>query len=240
MKIEIWSDIACPFCYIGKKKFEKAISGFEHKNELEVIWHTYELNPDMPKKQTSKSYYQFLAEMNGWSEEKAVSNFGEIVSLAKEVGLHFNPDKMIITNTFDALRMIKLANKYGIAGQAEEALFKAFFTDGKNISDGRTLIEIGTILGISEADTKRMLGSFEYKDEIKNDINRADNELNLQYIPFYLFNNKDIIQGSVSVDAYSKAVEQAYNYWKKNGHENKPTEGDIITGQSCSIDGVCN
>lgn len=238
MKIEIWSDIACPYCYIGKRKLELALAKFSHKDEIEIEWRSYELNPKLEKTPLAKSYYVYLAEVHGSSEEKARIDADGIVSIAKEVGLEYNFDRLVITNTSDALRVIKLAKQYNKADDAEELFFKAYFTDGKCISDKNVILEITNQLEIPADKVTAMLESDEFLKDIQEDIRYSENELNLQYIPFYLLNKKDIIQGSIEIDAYSQVLEKSYNDWKANGVSSE--KGDTISGQACSIDGVCS
>ncbi|MFR9164912.1 MAG: DsbA family oxidoreductase [Dysgonomonas sp.] len=240
MKIEIWSDIACPFCYIGKKKMEQALSQFSESDNVELEWHSYELNPSLPKSGLSQTYYQYLAEMHDYSEEEAKADFKDVLELADSVGLKYNPDNIVVANTSDALRLTKLAAKYGKASEAEEALFKAYFVDGENVADRNVLIKIGGKIGIPAGDINRCLDTFEYSEDINNDIQRAEDELDLEFIPFYLFNNRYVIQGSVSVEDYLKALGEAYNDWKENGIFIGEEKIDVVHGKSCSIDGTCS
>lgn len=240
MKIEIWSDIACPYCYIGKRKLEKALVQFQHADKVQIVWRSYVLDPLLPKDKNEKSYYQYLASMNNYTEDEAKEQFDEINKLAATEGLNFAPEEIQITNTTDALRLIKLSNKYNVANEAEEALFCAYFIEGKNISDKNTLISIGFKLGIPGADITRCLDSFEYSEDIKNDIIEAEKKHDLEYVPFYLLNNKFVIQGSVSVEDYLKVLNEAYEDWTKNGWSKSGKTEDSIKGKSCSIDGTCS
>lgn len=242
MKIEIWSDIACPYCYIGKKKLEKALLQFDESDNISIIWRSYELEPDLPKGKQDKNYFEHLAEIKGVSVEEAQKSFNDIAAQAKEEGLVFNPQKIITTNTHDALRLIKLANKYNLGSEAEEILFKAYFTDGEDISDKNTLIRLFTQLSIAKAEIERSIDSFEYSEEVKNDITTAEEKLHLEFIPFYLLNNKYKIQGSISTENYIEIIQEAYTDWLENGSHEEITdnENNITTGKSCSIDGTCS
>ena len=148
IKVEIWSDIACPYCYIGKRKFELALQKFPQAEDVEVIWHSYELNPDLPKAVESASQKQL--HFNDANNKK-------LQALAAEVGLEYNLDKLYYTNTSDALRLVKLAKEIGKAGEAEEILFKAYFTEGKNVGDRQFLVEVGTSLGLKQQDINEIL-----------------------------------------------------------------------------------
>ena len=222
IKVEIWSDIACPYCYIGKRKFELALQKFPQAEDVEVIWHSYELNPDLPKAVESASQKQL--HFNDANNKK-------LQALAAEVGLEYNLDKLYYTNTSDALRLVKLAKEIGKAGEAEEILFKAYFTEGKNVGDRQFLVEVGTSLGLKQQDINEILDSDRFLKEIKDDIAYSENVLKLEYIPFYLINDKITIEGSLAIDEYVKALEAATS---------TDQEKTSFSGESCSIDGVCS
>ncbi len=238
MKIEIWSDIACPYCYIGKRKLEKALEQFPHRKSVELVWHSYELDTDLPKQATDQSIYSYFAKKYDMTEDEARITQAKVAKLAKEVGLNYDFDKLIVANTSDALRLVKLANESGLATEAEEVLFDAYFVKGWDISDRNVLIELGTKIGLKETDISAMLDSDKYLADIKKDVEYSENELNLEYIPFYVFNGKQIVQGSIASEDYLKVLNEAYTEWEQNGVSSE--KGEIITGQSCSIDGVCS
>lgn len=238
MKIDIWSDIACPFCYIGKRKLEMALAEFPHSDKIELVWHSYELNPNLPKKALEESIYSYFSRTHGGSENDARNDLEPIVKLAKTVGLEYNFDKTVVANTSDALRFAKLAATIDKASEAEEILFKAYFVEGENVSDRNNLIEWGKQLGLKEADIANMLDSDMYLDDIKKDIQYSENVLNLQFIPFYLFNNKHVIQGSLANEEYLRILNQAYEEWERG--DDSTELGESISGQSCSIDGHCS
>lgn len=238
MKIEIWSDIACPYCYIGKRKLETALAQFPHKDKVELVWHSYELDPDLPNEALESKIYEYFSIKYKMSYSEAQQDMESTAKLAKEVGLNYDYDNLIVANTSKALRLIKLAKESNLATEAEEVLFDAYFVKGMDISDEATLIQLGVSIGLEEKAISAMLNSDKYKAEIKKDIEYSENELNLEYIPFYLFNNKQIVQGSIPAEDYLKVLTEAYTDWTQNGVSE--IKGDIISGQSCSIDGVCS
>lgn len=240
MKIDIWSDIACPYCYIGKRKLEAALDKFPHKDEVEIGWHSYELNPSLPKSPIGKSASEFYAENHNQTLDEAIANNNKLTAMAKEVGLDFNFDQLVITNTSDALRLVKLSKQYDKADDAEELLFKAYFVEGKSVSDRTTLINIAKQLSLPQEKVEEMLDSDAFLAEINNDIRYSEDTLNLEYIPFYLFNKQNIIEGSIAIDSYLEVLEKSYNQWKEKGEGSLSSGGDSISGQACSIDGVCS
>lgn len=238
MKIEIWSDIACPYCYIGKRKMDKALGLFSHRDEIELVWHSYELNPDLPKHALKESFAQYFSKSHGMSLEQANAFCMELTELAKEADLSYHLDKVVVANTSDALRLIKLAKKYGKATEAEEVFFDAYFVSGLDVSDQKTLLLLGKQIGLDEKEIADMLKGKEFLAEKEKDIDYSDNVLNLEYIPFYRINNKHIIQGSIPESDYLEVLNKAYAEWKSGTTDND--DNDIISGHSCSIGGVCN
>lgn len=238
MKIEIWSDIACPYCYIGKRKLENALLKFPHADEIELEWHSYELNPNLPKVALQESYYSYFAKMHQYTEDDARKDLQQMVDLAASVGLAYNFNDLVVANTSNALRLVKLAKKVGLADQTEEVLFKAYFVEGKDISDRGVLLALGQEVGLSATEISDMLDSDIYLSDIKEDIRHSEDDLQLEYIPFYLFNNKDVIQGSLSEDEYLSVIQKSYDDWKLNGISKE--KGKRLNGRACSADGVCS
>lgn len=238
MKIEIWSDIACPYCYIGKRKLEAALAQFPDKEKVELVWHSYELDPSLPKEALESKIYEYFAIKYKMSNNEAHENLEGTAKLAKEVGLNFDFDNLIVANTSDALRLVKLAKESNLATEAEETLFDAYFVKGKDVSDKETLVKLGTDIGLQKDSILKMLDSDKYKAQITKDIEHSENDLNLEYIPFYLFNNKQIVEGSIATEDYLKVLTDAYKEWEEKGISQE--RGDMISGQSCSIDGVCS
>ena len=131
IKVEIWSDVMCPFCYIGKRKFESALAQFKDKDKVEIVWKSFQLNPNQIT-DPSKSTVQYLAETKGWSMDYTRSTIQHVTGMAESVGLHYDFDKAVVANSFDAHRLIQFAKSKGKGDAAEERLFKAYFTEGKN------------------------------------------------------------------------------------------------------------
>src|SRR5215217_6895988 len=147
MKVDIWSDVRCPFCYIGKRKFEAALAQFEQKDEVEVEWHSFELDPNA-ETVPGASAVDYLAEKYGRPREWAEEMHENVTATAAEVGLDFHLDISVVANSFDAHRLIQLAKSEGLGDAIEEKLFEGYFTFGKDISDHSTLIEIGVAAGL--------------------------------------------------------------------------------------------
>jgi len=231
MKIDIWSDIMCPFCYIGKRRLEQALSNFEHKNDVEITWHSFQLDPSMTA-QPGKSIHQYLAERKGQSLEWSEKVHEQMTKNALADGLVYNFNKAIIANSFDAHRLIHLAHKHGIGGAMKEALLKAYFTDGKNISDHNTLMQIGIDSGLRVLEIGSMLNSDEYAGEVQADIAMA-REMGINGVPFFVFDNKYAISGAQPAAVFRDGLQQAWSeYYKSNTA--LTSEAEI-----CTTDGTC-
>ena len=233
MEIKIWSDIRCPFCYIGKRKFEKALDRFSHKGQEKVIWKSFELDPDLATN-TTLNAAEHLSEVKGISKTEAEGMQKYVANIAKEIGIHFNSDESVVANSFNAHRLIQFAKSVGRADDAEEALFKAFFVDGKNIDDIPTLIETGVAAGLDKEKLQHIYQSEDFKNEVRSDEREARN-LGINGVPFFVFNNKYAVSGAQSPETFLEVLEQS---WKEFAEE-KPAF--IVTeGLSCEPGGNCN
>jgi predicted DsbA family dithiol-disulfide isomerase len=155
MKIEIWSDIMCPFCYIGKRQLETALEAFPG-NDFEIEWKSFQLDPTITP-QSGKDVYTFLAERKGMSLEQSKEMHKSVTERAKSVGLDYHFEKAIISNSLTAHRIIHLAKAKKLGDEMEEIFFKAYFTDGKDLNDDQTLIELGTQAGLAAAEVKEVV-----------------------------------------------------------------------------------
>lgn len=224
MKVEIWSDVMCPFCYIGKRRFEQARTEFEHSNEIEIDWKSFQLNPEM-KTQPDKNVTEHLAEIKGWSIEQADQMNRHVSEMAADAGLKFNFDNAVVANSFQAHRLVHLAKEHKKDNEMEEALFKAYFTDGKNIDDPEVLLELGSKIGLNKADLKETLKSDKFTNAVKQDMMAARN-LGIQGVPFFLFNRKYAISGARETEVFTQALQKT---WEEHSGKKAATE---ITGNS--------
>jgi predicted DsbA family dithiol-disulfide isomerase len=232
MKVEIWSDIMCPFCYIGKRKFEIALQQFAYKDQVEVIWHSYQLDPDLHHV-PGKSIHDVLAEKKGWSPQQARQMNNQVTAMAQEVGLAYHLDQAVPANTFSAHRLTHLAKKQGLQNQAEERLFSAYFIEGKNIQDTETLVQLGQEIGLAEAELRQVLTSDAFADAVWRDIHEAQ-QIGVRGVPFFVLNKKYGISGAQPSEVFLQALNQVWE-------EERPQVVDLpgtASGPSCT-DGVC-
>jgi predicted DsbA family dithiol-disulfide isomerase len=233
MKVEIWSDVMCPFCYIGKRRFENALQEFPFKEEIEIEWKSFQLDPTM-KHEPGKNIHQYLAERKGFSVQKAKELNDHVTGMAAAEGLTYDFDKAVIANSFDAHRFSHFAAKQGKGDAAEESLFKAYFTEGKNIADRDTLVQLGTAIGLDAAGVQQALDENAYAQEVQQDIAEAET-LGIRGVPFFVIDRKYAVSGAQSAEVFEQALDQAFTAWKKEN--NRFT---TIEGATCSTDGDCN
>jgi predicted DsbA family dithiol-disulfide isomerase len=210
MKVEIWSDVMCPFCYIGKRKFENALAQFPEKSQIEIEWKSFQLNRNLIT-DPSKTINGYLSEVKGISIAEAQKLSNHVSQLAKAEGLTFNMDKALVANSFDAHRFLHYAKTKGKQLEAEECLFKAYFTDGKNIADISTLLQLAAEIGLSQNELEAVLKGKEFTAEVNQDINEAT-QLGVNGVPFFVFNRKYALSGaqasSVFLAALNKSLEE--------------------------------
>jgi len=214
LKIEIWSDVMCPFCYIGKRKIENAINVFPNKNQVEIEWKSFQLDPRV-KSQPGKSTYDYLAEKYGRDRQWSVEMHENVTNQAKAEGLEYNFDKAIIANSFDAHRLSHLAKKRGKGNELEELIFKVYFTDGKDVSEIETLVELGKNVDLDENEIRNMLASNQFKEEVQNDIVEAQ-QIGVRGVPFFVLDRKYAISGAQPQEVFSETLEKAWENWAGN------------------------
>jgi predicted DsbA family dithiol-disulfide isomerase len=227
MQVEIWSDIMCPFCYIGKRKFEAALEQFQDKDNVEIIWKSFQLSPEL-KTQPDKSIHSFLSEHKGIPLEDAKRMNNRVSQMAKQVGLVYNFDKSVVANSFNAHRFSHFAKQYGKQGEAEEKLFYSYFTDGKNIDDYETLVQLGSEIGLDKDQLKNTLDSNAYADEVRNDIYEA-HQVGVRGVPYFMFNNKFAVAGAQDIQVFSETLEKSFSEWRK---ENPEIKLEVLQGQT--------
>lgn len=207
MKVDIWSDVRCPFCYIGKRKFETALAQYEHKDSVEVEWHSFELDPNA-ETLPDVDAVEYLANRYGRPREWAEEMHQNVTDTAAEVGLKFNLAQSVVANSFDAHRLIQLAKTEGLGDEIEEKLFEAHFTNGVDISDHASLIEIGVAAGLDKISVETMLGGKDFTDEVRYDEQTAQS-IGVKGVPFFVFNQKLAVSGAQPPETFLGAMRQA-------------------------------
>lgn len=208
MKIEVFSDIACPFCYIGKRKLEEALQQFTHANQVEVIWKSYQLDPNALV-YNGQDYYESLAAKFG-SIEQAKQMTANVAQQAKQIGLSFHFDTMKTTNTIHAHRLLQFAKTEGKAGVVKAELFQAHFTDGKDVANLEVLALIAANAGLPASETKKVLEDPQsYHQEVIADIDEAK-EFGVTGVPYFIFNRKYAISGAQPTETFLQALQKVW------------------------------
>lgn len=235
MKIEIWSDVMCPFCYIGKRKIEKAIHQFNDKQFIEIEWKSFQLSPNMVT-DPSINVTEYLAKHKGISVAEAQQMNNYVTQMAQKEGLEFNFSKAVVANSFDAHRFSHFAKTKGLQHEAEEALFKAYFTDGKNTADHETLLALAKEIGLNPNEVKAVLNSNQFASQVKEDINEAQ-KIGVRGVPFFVFDRKYAISGAQEQQVFEQTLQKAFDEWKK---ENPGALLKVTEGAVCKPDGSCD
>ncbi|MDI2585987.1 DsbA family oxidoreductase [Psychrobacillus sp. NEAU-3TGS] len=204
MKIEVWSDFVCPFCYIGKRRLEEALQQAGFESQAEVEFKSFELDPTSPKT-SDKSMVEVLAEKYGQSVEAAKQMTAGVAEQAKTVGLNYNFDDMKPANTLDAHRLVKWASEQGKAKEANELLLHAYFIEAKEIGKHEVLLDLIESLGLPREEAEKVLNSDDYLTEVRLDIARAG-QIGVRGVPFFVLNDKYAISGAQPLESFIGAL----------------------------------
>jgi predicted DsbA family dithiol-disulfide isomerase len=204
VKIEIWSDVVCPWCYIGKRRLEHALGEFEHPGEVEITWRSFQLNPDAPREAVPTLDY--LIRRFGPEAQEMVTRVAE---LARSEGLDLDFGAALTVNTMDAHRMLHLAADDGLAGAAKERLLHAHFTEGADLSDPDTLARLLGEVGLDPDRVRAVAAGSEYADAVRADAEEAY-ELGANGVPFFVIDRKYGIAGAQPAEVFLGALRKAY------------------------------
>jgi predicted DsbA family dithiol-disulfide isomerase len=232
LKVQIWSDIMCPFCYIGKRRMEEALTLFEHKEAVEIEWKSFQLDASfIPSPEDN--VIEHLAEKYRKDKDWAQNMVDNMTQNAKTAGLDFHFEKAVLANSHNAHRLLHLAKKHNLANELEELLFKAYLTDGKDLNNLNNLSELGIAVGLEAEAVAQVLHSDIYSKEVKQDIQEA-NTIGVQGVPFFVFDNKYAISGAQPATAFLQTLEKV---WQEGQFDTKVTLINTSTENSCDING---
>jgi len=231
MKVEIWSDILCPWCYIGKREFENALAQFKHKEKVEVVWKSFELDPSAHENYAG-NLYDLLSSKYHITIDRARQMTGALVDRAKAIGLNYNMDIAKATNSFNAHRLIHLAMKHGVQEKVIELLSAAYLIKGKHIGQDETLLEIGTEAGLASSEITAMLGSDAFAEDVRKDEYEAQS-LRIKGVPFFLIDRKYSLSGAQPAEVFAEALSKI---WEELYPEIKEVNA---AGVQCDADGLC-
>lgn len=209
MLIEVWSDFVCPFCYIGKRRLENALAEFPHADDVEVVFKSFQLDPDIPR-HGNPSVQEFIAQKYGTSQEQAAAQLESVAAHAAEVGLTFDFASSIQTNTFDAHRLAHFAQAEGLGLALTERLLKAHFTEGLHVGDVQVLADLAAQVGLDGDEARQVLSLRDtYAQEVAADIAQA-RQIGVRGVPFFLLKGKYGISGAQPEEVFSQALQQAW------------------------------
>jgi len=236
MQIEIWSDVVCPFCYIGKRRFEIALNQFEHRDQLKIEWKSFQLNPNTVT-DTETSVHENLAKHKGVSVEEARKMGDYVTQMAGEVGLQYNFDHAVVANTFRAHQLLHFAKAHnGKQYETKERLLQGYFINGENIDDIDTLVKIGEEMGFEADKVRQSLESNQFSEAVQTDIYEAQ-QLRIQGVPFFVIDRKYGISGAQSPEVILQTLEKSFAEWRE---KNPETVLEVQQGESCDVDGNCD
>lgn len=234
MKVEIWSDFACPFCYIGKRRFENALKKFEHSGEVETVFKSYQLDPYAPN-EIDKDIYSILSEKQGVSYQEAKGFTVQIAQQANELGLDYQFDTMILTNTFAAHRLSHFANLHGKMYEMIERVLKGFFSESLNISDYDVLATLAEEIGLDKQEALTVLSQGKYSENVQRDMEEAQ-KIGVRGVPFFVFNQKYAVSGAQPSEAFLEVLQKVWDDENKQPLTMlKSTEGDNCEDGSCKF-----
>ncbi|WP_322922508.1 DsbA family oxidoreductase [Paenibacillus campi] len=229
MKIDVWSDYQCPFCYIGKARLQKALAQFPHADQVEVNFKSFELDPSAERDVPMTNNEMLASKYNTTIEHVRQMN-NNIGAQAAQEGLHFEFDAMILTNSFDAHRLMQFAVSKGKGADMNEALFRAFFTDSRHIGDHNTLADIAAEIGLDRQEALDILQSDRYGEDVRRHEQLAG-QLGVTGVPFFVINDKYAVSGAQPTDTFTRALN---DIWA----EEQPLQmlGDAAQGAQCTDD----
>lgn len=211
VKVDIWSDVVCPWCYIGKRRFERALAGLPFRDRIEVTWRSFELDPSAaPSPEHPGPYVDHLARKYGIGPEQAQVMIDRVTSAAAAEGLTYRFDIARRGNTFDAHRLLHLALRRGVQDELKESLDHATFSEGLPVSDHRALTEVAVSVGLEEIDVKEVLTSDRYADAVRADEAQA-RAYGISAVPFFVVDGKYGIAGAQPPELIAAALERAWS-----------------------------
>lgn len=232
MKVEIWSDIACPWCYIGRRRFESALAKFPHADQVEIIWRSYQLDPTASKDNPTPTGEMLMKRYN-MPPQKVAEMQDNVTQVAAQEGLEYHLDKTYSINSLDAHRVLHLALEKGLQGEMKERIQWAYFTEGLLLSDVEVLVTLAEEVGLDGAEVRAMLATDEHVADVQADIRRAQ-MIGVQGVPFFLVDERYAVSGAQPAELFGEALDRAW----KDAHPVMVLSTDE-SGEVCGPDGNC-
>ena len=207
MRVEVWSDVVCPWCYLGKRRLEAALDRFEHAADVEVVWRSFELDPDAPRRRTG-SAAEHLAAKYGMTAEQVAASWARLTALAEAEGLEYHLDRTQGGSSFDAHRLIWLGAEHGIQDEVKERFLRAYFTEGEPIGEPDVLDRLALEAGLPPDEVADVLAGDRFASQVREDEERA-RLLGIGGVPFFVFDERYAVSGAQSVELLLEALRTA-------------------------------
>jgi predicted DsbA family dithiol-disulfide isomerase len=233
MQVDIWSDVVCPWCYIGKRRFEQALSRFPHRDGVRVVWHSFELDPGAPATRDG-SYEDNLARKYGTSVDQARGMTANMAHVAATEGLDFRFDVAHPGNTFDAHRLLHLALDRGVQDAVKERFLRATFTEGAPIGDRDTLVRLAAEAGLDADEARLVLDGDKYADEVRADEQQAA-AYGITGVPFFVVDGKYGVSGAQPAELLLSVLERAHAESAPLTIVDPATGAGACDGDSCAV-----
>jgi predicted DsbA family dithiol-disulfide isomerase len=230
MDIEIWSDIACPWCYVGKRRFEAALAEFEHADDVRVTWRSFELDPAAPPEREGERAAR-LAEKYGMTVERAREMERQMTDTAAGEGLDFHLDIARSGSTFDAHRLVHLAAEHALQDAMKERLLRAYFSEGELMSDNDTLVRLAAEVGVDEDEVREMLSGDRFAEEVRED-ERTAAAFGISAVPTFVVDRALGVSGAHPPEALLRLLREG---WTRR----TPAPVVVAGGEACGVDGDC-
>jgi predicted DsbA family dithiol-disulfide isomerase len=207
MRIDVWSDIVCPWCYVGKRRLEHALAALEDRDDVEVVHRSFQLNPAAPRDRTTDRAAGLKAKY-GLSQLDLQAMEARLVAIARDEGLDFHLDGQVSGNTFDAHRLVQMGRERGVQDAVVERLFRAYFTEERSIFDSESLVPLAREAGLDEAEVRDLLAGDGHAGDVAKDIEEAT-ALRVRGVPFFLIDRQYALSGAQPSNVFREALLQA-------------------------------
>jgi predicted DsbA family dithiol-disulfide isomerase len=235
--VEIWSDVVCPWCYIGKRRFEHALAEFEPA--VEIVWRSFQLDPDAPVRE-ERGLVESFAARKGLDASQVRSMFANVTDVATGEGLTYDFDRVRAANTFDAHRLLHFAAAHGRQGELKERLLRAYFTEGEQVGDPEVLARLASEVGLDASQARRALDDGEYADDVRGDFESA-RAFGITGVPFFVFDRRFAVSGAQPAEVFTRALEAAREASTADAVREAPTmdapaaKGHVCDDDSCAV-----
>jgi predicted DsbA family dithiol-disulfide isomerase len=229
LPVDVWSDVVCPWCAIGKRRLEEALAQFPHRDDVDVVWHSFELDPSAPAVQSDDNASR-LARKYGRTRDEALAMMHHVEEVAAKDGLELRLTTARTGNTFDAHRVLHLAAERGLQGAVKERFLRGYMTEGEAIGDREVLVKLAADAGLDADEVRSALASDRFAGEVRDDEHAA-RSLGINGVPFFVLGGKYAVSGAQPAQVMLRALEQA---WADASEGEPAQEGAACGPEECS------